>query len=58
MQLHLDEVEEKTLIELNKLTDRTGMPITQENGQRRYGPPLDCDLKVPPRGLYAMILDL
>jgi len=26
---------------LAELSDKTGMPITQENGQRRYGPPTD-----------------
>lgn len=49
-QLHLDRLEEERLKLLRTLTDRTGMPVTQENGQRRYGPPLDPYAPLPEKG--------
>ncbi|CAL8114242.1 unnamed protein product [Orchesella dallaii] len=40
---------------LSKLGERTGMPITQENGQRCYGPPLDPNIPVPERGSEVFV---
>lgn len=35
---------------LLKLMERTGYPMVQENGQRKYGPPPDWNAQNPPRG--------
>ena len=37
-------------VALRALMDRTGCPIRQSNGQRRYGPPPDWSGPIPPRG--------
>jgi hypothetical protein len=46
MIMELDQLSERQSEILKKLSAKTGMPITQENGQRRYGPP--PDFKGPP----------
>lgn len=41
---------------INALLSRTGYPLSQENGQRRYGPPPDWGRRpVPDRGCEAFI---
>ncbi|XP_042890520.1 probable RNA-binding protein 46 isoform X4 [Penaeus japonicus] len=40
---------------LQELQKRTGFPITQENGQRRYGPPPAWDGLPPPKGCEVFI---
>ena len=35
---------------LGELSAKTGMPITQENGQRRYGPPVNYTGPPPQKG--------
>jgi hypothetical protein len=47
--MELDQIAERQSKILKKLSAKTGMPITQENGQRRYGPPPDFK-GPPPRG--------
>ena len=44
---------EKALLDL---MERTGYPITQNNGQRRYGPPPDCNgITIPLRGCEIFV---
>jgi hypothetical protein len=44
---------------LRALMKRTGCPIKQSNGQRRFGPPPDYTGTTPPRGLvYNMLFPL
>ncbi|CAF0904721.1 unnamed protein product [Brachionus calyciflorus] len=44
------------LEEINKLLKRTGYPLCQENGQRKFGPPSDWGNKtIPDRGCEAFI---
>ncbi|XP_063604211.1 probable RNA-binding protein 46 isoform X1 [Penaeus indicus] len=40
---------------LKELQQRTGFPISQENGQRRYGPPPSWDGLPPPKGCEVFI---
>ncbi|XP_062578966.1 probable RNA-binding protein 46 isoform X4 [Saccostrea cucullata] len=40
---------------LLKLMERTGYPMVQENGQRKYGPPPDWNKQVPPRGCEIFV---
>lgn len=40
---------------LKELQKRTGFPISQENGQRRYGPPPSWDGLPPPKGCEVFI---
>ena len=39
------------VVQLAKLSEATGMPITQENGQRCYGPPRDSQGFAPAKGI-------
>ena len=45
----------KSSIALNTLSEATGMPITQENGQRRFGPPVDHVGDPPPKGCFTKL---
>jgi Q family heterogeneous nuclear ribonucleoprotein R len=52
--------QEETLIEkevppITRLMQRTGYPIVQQNGQRRYGPPPNWKDAVPPRGCEVFV---
>lgn len=40
---------------LLKLMERTGYPMVQENGQRKYGPPPDWNAQNPPRGCEIFV---
>ncbi|XP_061181474.1 probable RNA-binding protein 46 isoform X3 [Saccostrea echinata] len=40
---------------LLKLMERTGYPMVQENGQRKYGPPPDWNKQAPPRGCEIFV---
>ena len=40
---------------LLKLMERTGYPMVQENGQRKYGPPPDWNKQTPPRGCEIFV---
>ncbi|XP_048730769.2 APOBEC1 complementation factor-like isoform X2 [Ostrea edulis] len=40
---------------LLKLMERTGYPMVQENGQRKYGPPPDWNKQSPPRGCEIFV---
>lgn len=40
---------------LRALIDRTGYPIVQQNGQRRYGPPLDWRQAPPSKGTEVFV---
>ncbi|ODN03506.1 RNA-binding protein 47 [Orchesella cincta] len=53
--LSLDKEAETSHQALSELAERTGMPITQENGQRCYGPPLDPSIPVPVRGSEVFV---
>ena len=44
------EVEKSLVVELKTLSERTGMPIKQESGQRLYGPPSNWNGPPPPKG--------
>jgi len=37
------------------LVERTGYPLRQENGQRRYGPPSDWNEPIPGRGCEVFV---
>jgi len=52
--LNMENLITKTNLELNKLSEATGMPITQENGQRRYGPPVGETI-IPAKGNCSCI---
>ena len=41
--------------EIQALLRRTGYPLKQENGQRRYGPPLNWNCLPPGRGCEVFI---
>ena len=41
------------VIQLTQLSEATGMPITQENGQRCYGPPRESQGFTPPKGNFV-----
>jgi len=53
----LDHILKATAEELSVLSDKTGMPITQENGQRRYGPPIGST-HPPKKGKYTCCMQL
>lgn len=40
---------------LRELVQRTGFPLTQSNGQRRFGPPPDWNEIPPPRGCEVFV---
>lgn len=40
---------------IEKLLNRTGYPLLQENGQRRYGPPTDWKGDIPGRGCEVFV---
>lgn len=40
---------------ITDLLERTGYPIVQQNGQRRYGPPPNWDGSPPPRGSEVFV---
>ena len=40
---------------IEKLLSRTGYPLLQENGQRRYGPPTDWKGDLPGRGCEVFV---
>ena len=42
-------------VQMSTLIERTGYPIVQENGQRRYGPPPNWDRLPPPRGSEVFV---
>lgn len=47
---------QSNVMAINALIERTGYPLTQENGQRKYGPPPDwANRPVPDRGCEAFI---
>ena len=40
---------------ISNLLERTGYPLVQQNGQRRYGPPPSWDGAPPPRGSEVFV---
>ena len=40
---------------ISNLLERTGYPLVQQNGQRRYGPPPSWDGTPPPRGSEVFV---
>jgi len=55
LMIKLDEQAERTREVLTVLSEATGMPIVQENGQRRFGPPPDVTTP-PPRGIKIVYI--
>lgn len=50
-----DKLSDKVVEDLAKLLERTGMGVSQENGQRRLGPPRDHNGDPPPKGSEVFV---
>jgi hypothetical protein len=49
----MDRLLKKNSMQLANLTEATGIPLTQENGQRRFGPVHGS--KHPPKGISLLL---
>ena len=45
-----NEDTKQIIARLSQLSEETNMPVTQENGQRCFGPPRDWEGSVPAKG--------